>query len=102
MQECAFDQRGIIGGDIVNRRIAFWLVIGAADADNWHFDIRQQFFYLRVVVIGDNAIAQPLFDVFDTCAKIFFDKDIPFQLRCLQIFANAFNHLTVIGFVGVE
>ncbi len=57
MQECAFHQRKVVGGDVVHRRIVFGDVIGAANADNGDIDIRQQALYFTVVVIGDHPVA---------------------------------------------
>ena len=102
MQEGAFDQRGVIRRNIVHRGIAFGAMVGAADADNRNVDVSQQLLNDGVVVVSDDAIAQPVFDVLQTGTKIFFDENIPFGLRRLQIFTNPLNHLTVIGFVGIE
>lgn len=59
MQEGALNQRGVVGGDIVNRRIALRAVEGvlSADADNRNIHVDQQVFNFRVVVIGNNAVA---------------------------------------------
>ena len=57
MEEGALDQRGVVGSDVVNRRIALRAVEGAADADNWNINVEQQVLNLRVVVIGNNAVA---------------------------------------------
>ena len=102
MKKGAFHQRGVVRGNIVDRRVLLWLMIRAADADDGHVDIGQQLFNFGIVIVGDNAIAQPLFDVFDACPKVLFNKDIPFQLGGLQILADTFNYLAVISFVGVK
>ena len=102
MEKGAFHQRGVVRGNIVDRRVLLWLMIRSADADDGHVDIGQQLFNFGIVIVGDNAIAQPLFDVFDSCPKILFNKDIPLQLGGLQILADALNHLAVISFVGIE
>ena len=57
VQKGALDQRGIVGGDIVNRRIAFRPVEGAANADNRHIDVDQQIFNFRIVIISNDAVA---------------------------------------------
>ena len=102
MEKRGFDQGMVIGGNIVNWRIVFGRVVGAADAHDRHVDVGQQLFNDGVVIVGDDAIAQPVFNVLQTGAEIFFNKNIPFGLRRLQIFTHAFYHLTVIGFVGIE
>ncbi len=102
MQKSAFYQRVVVGRDVVNGRVLLLAVIGAANANDGDVYIGEQRFNSRVVIVGDNAVTQPLFDIFDSCAEIFFNEDIPLWLRRLQIFADTFNHLTVKGFVGVE
>ena len=102
MQEGGLNQRMVIGGDIVNRRIVLGRMVRPADANNRNVDVSQQLLNDGVVVVSDDPIAQPLFDVFETGSEIFFDKNIPLGLRRLQIFTNALHHLTVVGFVGIE
>ena len=102
MQKSAFNERVVVGRDVVNGWILFLAVIGAANANDGDVHIGKQRFNGGVVIVGDDAVSQPLFDVFDSCAEIFLNEDIPLGLRRLQIFADAFNHLTVEGFVGVE
>jgi hypothetical protein len=58
-------------------------MIGAADADNRDLDVGQQSLDFRVVIISNDAVAQPLPDVLDTRPEILFNEDIPFLLRCL-------------------
>ena len=55
-------------------------MIGAADADNRYVDIGQQALNFRIVIVGNDAIAEPLFDVFDAGTEIFLDEDIPLRL----------------------
>ena len=102
MHKGALDQRIVIGGDIVHRRIVLGLVVGTADADNRDADIGKLVDNTVVVIVGDHPVAEPLLDIVDTGAKIFFDKDIPLRLRGLQILAHALDDLTVIGFIGIE
>ncbi|MNR50473.1 hypothetical protein D3C85_1699930 [compost metagenome] len=86
----------------MDRRIFFWRVVRAADTHNWNVDVGEQLLDHWIVIIGDNAIAQPVFDVFNAGAEVFFNENIPLRLRRLQIFTHALDNLTVIGFVGVE
>ncbi len=102
MQKGFLHQRGVVSRDVVHRRIILLPVVRAANADNRHGDIRQQGFDGAIVVIGDHPIAQPLPDVVDAAAEIFFDEDIPVSLRRLQILTDALHNLTVIHFVGVK
>ena len=80
MQKSAFNQRVVIGRNIVNRRVLLLAMIGTADAHNRHVDIGEQGFDGWVVVIGNDAVTQPLFNVFDTRAEIFLYEDIPLGL----------------------
>lgn len=57
MEKSAFHQRGVVGGDIVDRRVLLWLMIRSADADDGHVDIGQQLFDFGIVIVGDDAIA---------------------------------------------
>ena len=41
MKKGAFHQRGVVRGDIVDRRVLLWLMIRAADADDGDVDIGQ-------------------------------------------------------------
>ena len=102
MKKGGLDQGMVIGGNVVDRRIVFGRMVGAADAHNRDVDVGQQLLDDGIVIVGDDAIAQPVFDVLQTGAKIFFNKNIPFGLRRLQIFTNTFHHLTVVGFIGIE
>ncbi|SAE73772.1 Uncharacterised protein [Enterobacter cloacae] len=102
MEEGGLDQSMVIRGDVVNGRIMFRCMIRAANAHDRHVNATQQLFNHGVVKVSDDPVAQPVFDVLQTGTEIFFDENIPFGLRRLQIFANPFNHLPVIGFVGIE
>ncbi|SAF78499.1 Uncharacterised protein [Enterobacter cloacae] len=77
-------------------------MVRAANAHDRYVDATQQLFNHGVVKVSDNPVSQPVFDVLQTGTEIFFDENIPFGLRRLQIFTNPLNHLTVIGFVGIE
>ena len=80
MQKGLLDQGKVIGSNVVHRRVVFRRVIGAADADNRNVDIGQQALNFRIVIVGNDAIAEPLFDVFDAGTEIFLDEDIPLRL----------------------
>ncbi|MNO09844.1 hypothetical protein D3C81_2333190 [compost metagenome] len=67
----------------MHRRVLLRAMVRTAYTNDRHVHIGKQGFDDRVVKIGNHAITQPLFDVFNTRAKIFFDENVPFRLRRL-------------------
>ena len=57
MQKCAFNQRIVIGGNVMNGWVTFCKVIRAANPNNGDVDISQRLLDLFVVEVGNDAIS---------------------------------------------
>lgn len=71
-------------------------------AHDRNINAAKQSFNFAIVKVSNHTIAQPVFDIVDATAEIFFNKNIPITLGSLQVFAHSLDNLAVIRFVGIE